>query len=92
MSRATRPQAHLRLARSLALINMLPRPASVVGLGRWDQDAARWLAKLLGVRPAVLRRCVLGRRVSVRAARRVEAVLPAQAQALEQARVTGRWA
>lgn len=91
MSRSTRPQTSLRLARSLPLIAALPRPGSVVGLGRWDQDAARWWGRLLGVRPAVLRRCILGRRVSLRAARRAEEVLVARAGELEERRMTGRW-
>jgi len=58
---------------------------------RWEHDCARWWARILGVRAVVLRRCVLGRWVSLRAARRVERVLVEARGELARRRATGRW-
>lgn len=71
MSRATRPRTHLGPRRRLALARALGVERLVAqGVRLWPSSLAR-AAERLGVRATVLRRCLLGREVSTKAAARV---------------------
>lgn len=71
MSRATRPRTHLGRPQRLALARALGVELLFTwGVRLWPSSLAR-AAERLGVRATVLRRCLLGRYVSVKAAARV---------------------
>jgi hypothetical protein len=80
MSRATRPRRSLRLARSLAVIAFFPPGCAPLDemldlSSPWFRRRMRSYARRWGTRPSVLRRCILGRPVSARAASRLLAIV-----------------
>lgn len=78
MSRATRPRRSLRLARSLQVLASLSTIAALrfVDKALSREKRSRRLAQAwAGTSPSVLRRCILGRPVSARAAGRLLAIV-----------------
>jgi hypothetical protein len=75
VSRATRPLRRVGFGPRFVLARAAIERNS--GAPVTHAGTLRWLARVLGCRPAQLRRCLLGRVVSARAARRILAAAAA---------------